>query len=54
LIASPIGVVFPGGLSVPQGLTIGQLYPEDSPLAEMLSVNPEWWTATAKAKNSQD
>jgi serine/threonine protein kinase len=49
-ISGPIGFVFPIESDSPQELTIVRLYLEGSSLAEVLSVNPVWWTSTAKAK----
>jgi serine/threonine protein kinase len=49
-IAVPIGFVFPGQLSESRELKIVGLYTEGNSLAEVISVNPVWWTATAKAK----
>jgi hypothetical protein len=49
-IAGPIGFVFPSGSADLGELKIARLYVEGCSLAEVISVNPEWWTATAKAK----
>jgi serine/threonine protein kinase len=49
-IASPIGFVFPGELSKSGKLEIVELYAEYDSLAEIISSNPLWWTATMKAK----
>jgi serine/threonine protein kinase len=49
-IAAPIGFVFPDELSESQELKIVRLYVEGISLAEVISRNPVWWTATAKAK----
>jgi serine/threonine protein kinase len=49
-IAGPIGFVFPGELSESGELHIVRLYAECGSLAEVISANPLWWTATTKAK----
>jgi serine/threonine protein kinase len=49
-IAVPIGFIFPDELSESQELKIVRLYVESISLAEVISMNPVWWTATAKAK----
>jgi hypothetical protein len=49
-IAFPIGFVFPVELSESRELKIVDLYVEEHSLAEVISVNPVWWTATATAK----
>jgi hypothetical protein len=49
-IAVPIGFVFPMELSESQELMIVELHAEEHSMAEVLSVNPVWWTATVKAK----
>jgi serine/threonine protein kinase len=49
-IAGPIGFVFRSELRSQQGLKIVRLYSEGSSLAEILSMNPVWWTSTVKAK----
>jgi hypothetical protein len=49
-IASPIGFVFPAKSSSLQELKIARLSIEGSSLAEILSVNPDWWTPTATVK----
>jgi hypothetical protein len=48
-IAAPIGFVLPNELSESQELKIVRLYVEDISLAEVISMNPVWWTAKAKA-----
>jgi predicted metal-binding protein len=49
-IAALIGFVFRSESRNPQELNIVRLYSEGSSLAEILSVNPVWWTSTVKAK----
>jgi serine/threonine protein kinase len=49
-IAGPIGIVFGIESDSPQELKIVRLYLEGYSLAEVLSVGPEWWTSTVKAK----
>jgi serine/threonine protein kinase len=49
-IVAPIGIVFPGELSECRELKIVRLYVEGNSLVEVISKNPVWWTATAKAK----
>jgi hypothetical protein len=49
-IAAPIGFVFPDELSESRELKIVRLHVEGISLAEMISMSPVWWTATAKAK----
>jgi hypothetical protein len=49
-IAVPIGFVFPVELSDSRELKIVELNAEEHSLAEVISVNPVWWTATVKAK----
>jgi serine/threonine protein kinase len=49
-IAAPIGFVFPNELSESQELKMVRLYVESISLAEVISTNPVWLTATAKAK----
>jgi serine/threonine protein kinase len=49
-ITSPIGFVFPAKSSSLQELKIASLSTEGGSLAEILSVSPDWWTPTAKAK----
>jgi serine/threonine protein kinase len=49
-IAAPIGFVLPDELSESRELKIVRLYVEGISLSEMISMNPVWWTATAKAK----
>jgi serine/threonine protein kinase len=49
-ITGPIGFVFPSESAALGELKIGRLYVEGFSLAEVISISPEWWTATAKAK----
>jgi serine/threonine protein kinase len=49
-IAAPIGFVFPIESDSPQELKIVRLYFEGCSLAEVLRVDPVWWTSTVKAK----
>jgi serine/threonine protein kinase len=49
-IAGPIGFVFPVESVLSRELKIIRLYMEFGSLAEMMSMDPEWWTSTAKAK----
>jgi hypothetical protein len=49
-ITAPIGFVFPAESAVLGELRIVRLYAEGGSLAEVISVNPEWWTATEIAK----
>jgi serine/threonine protein kinase len=52
-ILSPIGFVFEPALTdstKSSELKIVRLYSEGSSLSEIISENPVWWTATAKAK----
>jgi hypothetical protein len=52
-ILSPIGFIFGPeltDLTVSSELKIVRLYSEASSLSEIISENPVWWTATAKAK----
>jgi serine/threonine protein kinase len=49
-ICAPIGFVFPIASGSPQELKIVRLYLEGCSLAEVISVNPVWWTSTVKAK----
>jgi hypothetical protein len=49
-ITSPIGFVFPIESGSQQELTIVRLYFNGCSLAEVLRVNPVWWTSTVKAK----
>jgi hypothetical protein len=52
-IVGPIGFISGTKLSelrVSEEFKIVRLYPEGSSLAEVISTNPVWWTATAKAK----
>jgi hypothetical protein len=49
-IAAPIGFVFPAESSGQRELKIVRLYLEGCSLAEVVSVNPIWWTSTVKAK----
>jgi hypothetical protein len=52
-ILSPIGFIFDSEsreLTVSRELKIVGLYSEGSSLTEVISANPIWWTATAKAK----
>jgi hypothetical protein len=49
-IAAPIGFVLPDELSKSRELKIVGLYVEGISLSEVISMNPVWWTATAKAK----
>jgi hypothetical protein len=49
-ILSPIGFVFGPDLTISRELKIVGLYSEGSSLTEVISENPIWWTATAKAK----
>jgi serine/threonine protein kinase len=52
-ILSPIGFIFGSELresTVSRELKIVGLYSESSLLSEVISENPIWWTATAKAK----
>jgi serine/threonine protein kinase len=49
-IAAPMGFVFPTKSSGSQELKIARLFAEGDSLAKILSVNPEWWTPTAKVK----
>jgi serine/threonine protein kinase len=49
-IVAPIGFVFGSESEMLRDLKIVGLYPEGSSLSEVISINPGWWTATAKAK----
>jgi hypothetical protein len=49
-ILSPIGFIFGPDLTISGELKIVGLYWEGSSLSEVISENPIWWTATAKAK----
>jgi serine/threonine protein kinase len=49
-IAAPIGFISPIETDSPQELKIVRLYFEGCSLAEVLSVDPAWWTSTVKAK----
>jgi hypothetical protein len=49
-ISAPIGIVFPDEFSELRELKIVQIYSEGISLAEVISMNPVWWTGTAKAK----
>jgi hypothetical protein len=49
-ILSPIGFIFGRDLTISGELKIVRLYSEGSSLSEVISENPIWWTATAKAK----
>jgi serine/threonine protein kinase len=49
-IFSPIGFIFGSDLTISGELKIVRLYSEGSSLSEIISENPVWWTATAKAK----
>jgi hypothetical protein len=49
-IAAPIGFVFPGESAPSRELKIMNLHLEFCSLAEVISKNPGWWTATTKAK----
>jgi hypothetical protein len=49
-ILSPIGFIFDPELTISGELKIVELYSEGSSLSEVISENPIWWTATAKAK----
>jgi serine/threonine protein kinase len=49
-ITAPIGFVFRIESGSRQELKIVRLYLEGCSLAEVLSVNPIWWTSTVKAK----
>jgi serine/threonine protein kinase len=49
-ILSLIGFIFGPDLTISGKLKIVEMYLEDSSLAEVISENPIWWTATAKAK----
>jgi hypothetical protein len=49
-ILSPIGFIFGPELTISGELKIVGLYSEGSSLSEVISENPIWWTATAKAK----
>jgi serine/threonine protein kinase len=49
-IAAPIGFVFPDELLESGELKIVGLYVSGISLSEVISTDPVWWTATAKAK----
>jgi serine/threonine protein kinase len=49
-IAAPMGFVFREESEVVRELKIGRLFTEGDSLAAVIAMNPEWWTATAKAK----
>jgi hypothetical protein len=49
-IAAPIGFVYPMESVCWQELKIIRLHLDGCSLSEVISVSPEWWTATAKAK----
>jgi hypothetical protein len=49
-IATPMSFVFPAKSSKSQELKIARLFVEGDSLAEILSVNPDWWIPTAKVK----
>jgi serine/threonine protein kinase len=49
-IAAPVGFVFRSESGSLQELKIVRLYLEGCSLAEVVSVNPIWWTSTVKAK----
>jgi serine/threonine protein kinase len=48
-IVAPIGFVFRVDSAVQYELKIVRLFAEGGSLAEVISMNPEWWTATATA-----
>jgi serine/threonine protein kinase len=49
-IFSPIGFIIGGESPISEDLKIVQFYAEGESLSEVISVNPVWWTSTAKAK----
>jgi hypothetical protein len=49
-IAAPIGFVFPAESEISRELKIIELHGDGNSLSEVISTNPEWWTATVKAK----
>jgi serine/threonine protein kinase len=49
-ITTPIGFVLPDESTGSRELKIAELSMEGNSLAEVLLMNPEWWTATVKAK----
>jgi serine/threonine protein kinase len=49
-IAAPIGFVFPAESAASPELKLVRLHVDGPSLSEVISVSPEWWTATAKAK----
>jgi hypothetical protein len=49
-ITAPISFDVPAKSGCSQELKIARLYEESSSLAEVLSINPVWWTPTMKAK----
>jgi serine/threonine protein kinase len=49
-ITGPIGFIFTGEFGESPKMKIVEFYAEGNSLAEVLSVNPVWWTATVKAK----
>jgi serine/threonine protein kinase len=49
-IPAPIGFVFPVKSKSSREWQIVRLYAEFVSLADVISTNPVWWTATAKAK----
>jgi serine/threonine protein kinase len=49
-IAAPIGFVVPRESSRSQELKIARLSVEGCSLAEVISINPVWWTATVKSQ----
>jgi hypothetical protein len=50
LIAAPIGFVYPPADQTVRELKIVRFYSSGPSLAQVLSLRPEWWTPTAKAK----
>jgi serine/threonine protein kinase len=49
-ILGPIGFIFDPEARMSRELKIVKLYSEGNSLSEVISQNPVWWTATAKAK----
>jgi serine/threonine protein kinase len=49
-ILAPIGFIFQTNSTMSTEFKIVELYLEENSLSEVISSNPVWWTATAKAK----
>jgi serine/threonine protein kinase len=49
-ILSPIGFIIGRELTISEELRIVRFYAEDKSLSQVISMNPVWWTSTAKAQ----